>query len=72
MKAADAEADQKTIAFIGEFLSSIGLRARLREHGVKPEQLEALVAQAVDDPCHKTNAVPVLESDLRQLYLQVI
>jgi len=72
MKASDAEADQETIAFISEFLSSLGLRARLREHGVQPQQLDALVAQAVDDPCHKTNAVPVTENDLRTLYLQVI
>jgi len=72
MKTTDSEADQRTIAFIGEFLANLGLRARLREHGVKPEQLDALVAQAVDDPCHKTNAVPVSENDLRQLYLEVI
>jgi len=72
MKATDSEADQQTVAFIGEFLANLGLRTRLREHGVKPEQLDALVAQAVDDPCHKTNAVPVSENDLRQLYLEVI
>jgi alcohol dehydrogenase class IV len=72
IKATDSEADQRTIAFIGDFLANLGLRARLREHGVKAEQLDALVAQAVDDPCHKTNAVPVSENDLRQLYLEVI
>lgn len=72
MKATDADADQQTIEFIGEFLAGLGLRARLREHGVKPEQLDALVAQAVDDPCHKTNAVPVTERQLRQLYEEVI
>src|SRR6185295_12272391 len=56
MNAPDAEADQRTIEFIGRFLADLGLSAKLREHGVKPEQLDALVAQAVDDPCHKTNA----------------
>jgi len=30
------------------------------------------VAQAVEDPCHKTNAVPVTAADLRQLYLEVM
>jgi len=68
----DAEADQSTISFIAEFLASLGLRQRLREHGVKPEQLEALMAQAVDDPCHKTNAVPVTAQDFRMLYEQLL
>lgn len=68
-KCADAEADERTIAFIDEFLTSIGLNTKLREHGMKPEQLDALVAQAWDDPCHKTNAVPVSAANLRQLYL---
>jgi len=72
MKCADAEADQRTIGFIGEFLAVIGLDAKLRDHGVKSEHLDALVAQAFDDPCHQTNAVPVTRDDLRQLYLEVL
>lgn len=68
----DAEADAKTIAFIGNFLAGMGLNTRLREHGVNPAQIEALVAQAVDDPCHKTNAVPVSAADFRELYNAVI
>jgi len=59
MKSADDDADRKTISFITEFLAGLGLAAKLREHGVNPELLEPLVAQAVEDPCHKTNAVPV-------------
>ncbi|MBM3882246.1 MAG: iron-containing alcohol dehydrogenase [Verrucomicrobia bacterium] len=72
MRVSDAEADRQTIALIAEFLAGLGLNQRLREHGVRPDQLEALVAQAVDDPCHKTNAVPVAAEDFRQLYLEVI
>ncbi|KAF0179807.1 MAG: alcohol dehydrogenase [Limisphaerales bacterium] len=68
LKCGDAEADRLTIAFIGEFLTGIGLYTKLRDHGVKPEHLDALVAQAWDDPCHKTNAVPVTVADLRTLY----
>ena len=68
MKCGDAEADARTIAFITEFLASIGLNTKLRDHGVKPEHLDALGAQAWDDPCHKTNAVPVTAEDLRTLY----
>jgi alcohol dehydrogenase class IV len=72
MKCADGEADQRTIGFITEFLAGLGLNTKLREHGVKPEQLEALVSQAVEDPCHKTNAVPVTREDFRGLYLEVL
>jgi alcohol dehydrogenase class IV len=68
MKCSDADADQQTIEFIAKFLADLGLNTKLREHGVKPEHLEALVAQAIEDPCHKTNAVPVTAEDLFQLY----
>lgn len=72
LRASDAEADAATIAFITKFLADLGLNTRLRDHGVKPESLDALVAQAIDDPCHKTNAVPVTPADFRALYLEVI
>lgn len=72
MKCSTAEADHQTIVFIGDFLSRIGLNNRLSEHGVQREQLDALVAQAVDDPCHKTNVVPVSADDFRKLYLEVL
>ena len=71
-KVADAEADQHTIAFIADFLARLGLNTPLSQHGVKREQLETLVAQAVDDPCHKTNVVPVTADDFRHLYLEVL
>jgi 4-hydroxybutyrate dehydrogenase len=72
LKCSDAEADARTIAFVSEFLAGLGMNTKLREHGVKAEQLDALVAQAVDDPCHKTNAVPVTAADFRALYLEVM
>lgn len=72
MKCSDAEADQRTIAFISEFLAGLGLNTKLRDHGVKTEHIDALVVQAVEDPCHKTNAVPVLKEDFRKLYQEVI
>jgi alcohol dehydrogenase class IV len=68
----DAEADQLTIAFVAEFLAKLGLKAKLRDHGVDPALLDALVGQAVDDPCHKTNAVPVTPADFRELYESVM
>lgn len=72
LNAPDAEADRRTIEFIAEFLGSLGLNQRLRDHGARPEHLDALVTQAWDDPCHRTNAVPVTADDLRQLYLEVL
>ena len=57
---------------VTQFLAGLGLNTKLRDHGVKPEQLDALVAQAVDDPCHKTNVVPVTADDFRNLYLEVL
>lgn len=72
MKGSDAEADSRTIQFVADFLAGLKLNTRLRDHGVKPEHLESLVEQAVQDPCHKTNVVPVTVQDFRNLYLEVI
>jgi alcohol dehydrogenase class IV len=66
------EADQRTIAFIADFLEGLALNTKLREHGVKTEQLDKLIAQATEDPCHKTNAVPVTREDFRRLYEEVL
>ncbi|PYM14133.1 MAG: alcohol dehydrogenase [Verrucomicrobia bacterium] len=72
MKCSDAEADQRTIEFIARFLAGLGLNTKLRDQGVKEEHLDALVAQAFEDPCHKTNAVPVAVADFRKLYQEVL
>jgi alcohol dehydrogenase class IV len=72
VKSANSDADTQTISFVAEFLAGLGLNTRLRAHGVKTEHLEALVGQAVDDPCHKTNVVPVTAEDFRSLYLEVL
>ena len=68
----DPEADQRTIEFIGQFLADLGLAGRLRDFGAKPELLEDLATQAWEDPCHKTNAVPVTRDDLRALYAELL
>jgi 4-hydroxybutyrate dehydrogenase len=68
----DTEADQKAIQFMSQFLADLGLNTRLREQGVKPEHLETLVTQAFEDPCHKTNVVPVMREDFRNLYNEVL
>jgi alcohol dehydrogenase class IV len=72
MKSSDQEADERTIGFIAEFLAGLGLNTKLRDHGVKSEHLNALVAQAIEDPCHKTNVVTVTKEDFRVLYREVM
>ncbi|HSU54747.1 MAG TPA: iron-containing alcohol dehydrogenase [Candidatus Dormibacteraeota bacterium] len=72
IKNSDAEADEQTIEFIKVSLHSLGLGTKLREHGVAAQHLDQLVAQAIEDPCHKTNAVPVTREDLRKLYEEVL
>lgn len=72
VRSSDGEADCETIGFISRFLAGLGLNTKLREHGVREDQLEALVAQAWEDPCHKTNAIPVTAADLRALYREVL
>jgi 4-hydroxybutyrate dehydrogenase len=64
----DAEADAATIAFISSFLSRIGITGGLRAQGILESNIPDLAAQAFQDPCHQTNAVPVAESDLVDLF----
>ena len=66
------QADEATLGFMGDFLTGLGLNTRLREHGVTQAHLDELVTQAFEDPCHKTNAVPVTREDLRNLYREVL
>lgn len=72
LSGSDTETDAQTIRFIADLLNRLGLSGKLRAHGAKPEQLDALVAQATEDPCHRTNAVPVTAEDFRQLYLELL
>lgn len=72
LRCSEAEADTLTIEFVRGFLADLGLSGRLRDRGVRPDQLDALTEQACEDPCHRTNAVPVRRADLRALYLEVL
>jgi alcohol dehydrogenase class IV len=72
VKSSGADADQQTIEFMQGFLGGLGLNTKLHDHGVKADQLDALVNQAIDDPCHKTNAVPVTRENFRELYQEVM
>lgn len=66
------EADCQTVGLITRFLADLGLNTKLRDHGVTVDHVETLVTQAWEDPCHRTNVVPVTPSELRDLYLEVL
>ena len=70
--ASDKEADLRTIEFIDQFLKRLSLSGRLSEYGVKESHIEILTTQAVADPCLPTNAVPVNESEIKNLYKNLI
>lgn len=72
VKANDGEADCQTVGFIMSFLAGLGLNSKLRDHGVTADQIPALTAQAWEDPCHRTNAVPVTPADLEALYRECL
>ena len=72
MTCREDEADRRTIEFVADFLQGLKLSGKLREHGVKAEQLDVLSKQAYEDPCHKTNAVPVAAEDLEHLYKELL
>ncbi|HTH81008.1 MAG TPA: iron-containing alcohol dehydrogenase [Ramlibacter sp.] len=46
----------------------IGIRGRLRDHGVKAQQIPKLVEIAVADICHQTNPRPVKPDDFERLF----
>ena len=72
VKATAAEADEVTIKFIRQFIIDLGLHLGLRAYGVSETLLDDLTEQAFQDPCHRTNPVPVTAADLRALYLAAL
>jgi alcohol dehydrogenase class IV len=60
--------DAGAIAAVRKLLRDVGLAGGLRAHGVSDSHLDALTEQAFEDPCHRTNPVPVTRGDLRRLY----
>ena len=64
----DRGADAVTIDFVQGFIAALNLDQGLRSYGIDESHIDALVEQAYQDPCHKTNPVPVTKKDLRCLY----
>ncbi|MDB6055346.1 MAG: Iron-containing alcohol dehydrogenase [Verrucomicrobiales bacterium] len=64
--------DDDVIRAVTDFLMEIGLGSGLRKAGVKDEHIQELTGQALLDPCHQTNPVPVNRDDLEALYFAAL
>jgi len=60
------------VPWLGQLKTRIGLGGKLRDRGVKAEQLPRLVQIATDDICHKTNPRPVAAADFQRLFEQAL
>jgi alcohol dehydrogenase class IV len=47
-----------------------GIRGKLGDHGVRPDQIPRLVQVALADVCHQTNPRPCTQSDFQRLFEQ--
>jgi alcohol dehydrogenase class IV len=71
--AADAgRTGEDFIAWLTKLKETIGVPARLREVGVKPEHISPLVAIAIKDSCHQTNPRPCTEADFERLFAEAL
>ena len=61
------------IAWLDRFRASIGIPRSLREVGVKPEQVPALIENALADACHTFNPrQPVTAQDFEALFREAL
>ncbi len=51
-----------------QFIESLGIAQGLSNHGVLENNLESLAKEALEDPCHQTNMIPVVLVDLLSVY----
>jgi alcohol dehydrogenase class IV len=56
------------VPWLKQLKNRIGLAGRLRDHGVRPDQVPRLVEIAVADICHQTNPRPVTAADFKRLF----
>src|SRR5688572_18726379 len=60
------------VAWLARLKEALGIPARLREVGAKPEHLPALVSLAFKDSCHQTNPRPCTEKDFEHLFSEAL
>lgn len=63
----DEAAARRAVEAVRQLNRQLGIPERVRELGVKPEDLDHLAAQAFKDPILATNPRPCTEADLRAL-----
>jgi len=63
---------QDFVRWLGRLKAGIGIPAKLRDAGVKPEQVPALVEIALVDSCHRTNPRTCLRADFEALFSQAL
>jgi hypothetical protein len=56
------------VPWLKELKNRVGITGRLRDHGVKAEQIPKLVEIATADICHQTNPRPCNADDFRRLF----
>lgn len=57
--------------YLDDFNRRLGITQRLRDLGVPREALSALAAEALEDPCWRTNPRPCTEADFVRLYEEI-
>jgi len=63
-----AQAAEQACVGVARLSASIGLPSRLREAGVKENQIPAMAEKAMADWCHPTNPRPCTKEDMVSLY----
>ena len=63
-----AQAAEQACASVARLASEIGLPARLRDVGVKEEQIPVMAENAMSDWCHPFNPRPCSLTDMVALY----
>lgn len=44
----------------------------LSKHGIGENDISKLSQKAFQDPCHQTNMIPIIESDLANIYHEAL
>lgn len=50
------------------FFRSLGVEFGLKQHGIDENSIAKLTEEALSDPCHQTNIIPVTSDDLANVY----
>ena len=62
------EKHERTLAAFRSFKQAVGMTTTLAELGVRPEDIEALARNAMNDPCMATNPMDPNPSDIRAIF----